>query len=92
VRTRRIRAHGRAQRPAPAPQTNKTVGRAAENYPSPWFISRRCVPLPAQAGNVTERLGRGLQNLLRRFESARYLKTPSKPGAYWGFPFRYFLG
>jgi hypothetical protein len=45
------------------------------------------VPLPAQAGNVTERLGRGLQNLLRRFESARYLKTPSKPAAYWGFYF-----
>jgi hypothetical protein len=34
------------------------------------------VPLCPQAGNVTERLGRGLQNLLRRFESARYLKSP----------------
>ena len=35
-----------------------------------------CLPLRSQkttTGDVTEWLGRGLQNLLRRFESARHL-------------------
>ena len=60
----------------------KAPGRAVRGFfvttglGQPFFF----VHLHPQAGNVTEWLGRGLQNLLRRFESARYLflnrKTP----------------
>lgn len=38
-----------------------------------------CHPLQHQKGIVAEWLGTGLQNLLQRFESARYLRKYFKP-------------
>jgi hypothetical protein len=39
-------------------------------------IGLKMLLLLASTGTVAEWLGRGLQNLLQQFESARYLKAP----------------
>jgi hypothetical protein len=71
-------ANGRMPRPASAPKSDKTIAYQLKPASKAWLIRSRSVPLCPQAGNVTERLGRGLQNLLRRFESARYLQVCPK--------------
>ena len=52
-----------------------------------WLLCKIVLPLPSPQGLVAEWLGRGLQNLVQRFESARdLLQNPDFAGFFVWLP------